>query len=164
MWWSVIKTGKVLSGRKFNLKLNRGKVGNEDLTTFPDVTPNYKMSNFSTTKNIRNIIYQHWRKKGTSKAPNRQLELNVVKMCVVSPPHMKYSDAWNQMHFRYLQSSSAPSLLSSSMEVPNNSCFSFVNFPDEYTGLSRQIWMMNADAKKRAFQSPTSCCPSRNAS
>ena len=54
--------------------------------------------------------------------------------------------------FRCRKSNAAPHLQctvpSISMELPNNSCFSFVNFANEHTVPSRQIWIMNGDAKK----------------
>ena len=93
-------------------------------STFPAAAvtvSNYQMSNIS---NISNTQYQISNCKLKSKVP---LLL------------MKYSDACNQMHFPYFQSTSALS-----MELPNNSCFSSVNFADEYTELSsQQIWIMN---------------------
>ena len=51
---NVIKAGKVLSGWKFNLKLNRDKVGNEDLATFPSC-----YTQLSNVKYIKFKIYKH---------------------------------------------------------------------------------------------------------
>ena len=90
LWWHVIKAGKVLSGWKFNLKLNRDKVGNEDLATFPSCD-----TQLSNVKYIKFKIYTSSNIRLAENETNPRPPINKNLMCKKFKSALYLGSLWN---------------------------------------------------------------------